>query len=124
MNRLKRYWYDNEFHYFYDGYVYVDPEFSIYYTVNENPNLLYFKVYRDNNNSMKCCRISLTEPKYIECSKFKLSKNELNKLKKELTQERWNDILWSINDGLIGEGIIDKEIYLPMIDYSTLETED
>ena len=55
---------------------------------------------------------------------FKLTKNELDKLKKELTQERWNDTLWTINDALIGEGIIDKEIYLPMIDYSTLETED
>ena len=47
VNRLEKYWYDNEFHYFYDGSVYGDPNFFIEYTVNENPNLLYFKVYRD-----------------------------------------------------------------------------
>ena len=123
MNRLKRYWYDNEFHYFYDGYVYVDPNFFIEYTANENPNLLYFKVYREGL-STNCTRISMLKPEYMDPFSFKLTKSELDKLKKELTQERWNDILWSINDALIGEGIIDKEIYLPMIDYSTLETED
>ena len=123
MNRLKRYWYDNEFHYIYDGPVYGDPNFFIEYTVNENPNLLYFKVYREGQ-STNCSRISMLKPEYMDPFSFKLTKNELDKLKKELTQERWNDILWTINDALIGEGIIDKEIYLPMIDYSTLETED
>ena len=123
MNRLKRYWYDNEFHYIYDGPVYGDPNFFIEYTVNENPNLLYFKVYREGQ-STNCSRISMLKPEYMDPFSFKLTKNELDKLKKELTQERWNDILWTINDALIGEGIIDKEIYLPMIDYSTLETDD
>ena len=91
MNRLKRYWYDNEFHYIYDGPVYGDPNFFIEYTANENPNLLYFKVYREGQ-STNCSRISMLKPEYMDPFSFKLTKNELDKLKKELTQERWNDI--------------------------------
>ena len=53
MNRLKRYWYDNEFHYIYDGPVYGDPNFFIEYTVNENPNLFnqladYSKILKES----------------------------------------------------------------------------
>ncbi len=111
-----------------DGVTYCNGDFSIEFSLNEDPNLLYFKVFRKYYGG-ECCRISMVEPKFLD-SDFIISKAELNDIinifnsKSDNNRTYWEKLIDDIN----WERSFDSEYYqkidkLPMPDYKILEGE-